>query len=66
MTTENIYSLIEDRNIQDNIKHSGIWNHAYTEEEYKKFRDETSKKWFKYTIKFDGLVPTQCTKIEIL
>uniref|UniRef100_A0A6M3K1F7 Uncharacterized protein n=1 Tax=viral metagenome TaxID=1070528 RepID=A0A6M3K1F7_9ZZZZ len=66
MTTENIYSPIKDLSIRDHIKDSNIWNHAYTEEEHRKFRDGTIKKWFKYTIKFDGLIPIMVTKIEIL
>jgi len=61
MTIENIISPIEDRQINSHIQDSPIWSKAIKEEELVVKPDNIL---FKYTIKFNGTIPVQCTKIE--
>lgn len=59
MTTEKVYSRIFDDKIKNNVKDSSIWQNCCHENEM-----SPSEQYYCYTIKFDGLTPTQCTKIE--
>jgi len=61
MTTEVIYSPIRDDKIHVNLADSPIWDEAYTEEEL--FKGDFT--WYKYTIKFEGLVPIQVLNMEL-
>jgi hypothetical protein len=59
MTIEKVFSKIQDNNIQNNITTSKIWEECYKEDEL-----ESKAGYYCYTIKFDGLKPIQCTKIQ--
>jgi hypothetical protein len=65
MTTEIVYSPIKDEDIKNHLDSSDIWNSAFTEDEYNEWKNSHNH-WFKYTIKFDGLRPIQCTNIQPL
>ena len=63
MTTEIVYSPVQDKNIKNDIKNSPIWKKCYHENE---ITDEIRMKhheWYVYHVKFDGLLPIQITKI---
>ena len=66
MIVENVYSIISDENIQKNLINSPIWKNCYKEDEIFPELLATSDDWYKYTIKFDGLIPTQVTNIAKL
>ena len=57
-----VYSPVFDKNIQRDINNSPIWKEAYHADEI----GEVKKPLTEYTIKFDGLVPIQVTKIKNL
>lgn len=59
MITEKVYSPINDQKIRQNLNNSPIWSECYREEEIK----DVSKPLYCYSIKFDGLVPIQVTKV---
>lgn len=64
MTDEVVFSPVKDDKISSHLKDSEIWEKAYTLEE---FTDEARAKypaWYEYHIRFDGVVPIQCTKIK--
>jgi hypothetical protein len=62
MTTEIVYSPVEDRS--KDIAKSPIWKNAW----YKSEIDDQAKRrwanWFEYRIRFDGLKPIQLLKME--
>lgn len=60
MVIEQVYSNIWDENIKKDVNNSPIWQECFKNED--KPRDVK----YKYTIKFDGLVPVQVTKIQKL
>lgn len=57
MLVEQVYSPILDEDIHKHLKESPIWAKCYKKE-------EAPDGCHKYTIKFDGLIPIQVTKIE--
>lgn len=59
MTTEKVYSLIEDKNIKNNLNRSSIWKNCHHETDIK-----PKGRIICYTIKFDGLKPIQVLKVE--
>jgi hypothetical protein len=61
-TVEKVYSPIKDDNIKNDIKNSPIWKECYHTNDTK----PTVKQMFVYTIKFDGLVPIQVMKIDVV
>jgi len=63
MENVTVYSPVEDKQIKTNINQSPIWEKAYTEEEYQKSAKKHNT-WFKYSLKFEGVVPIQVTKIQ--
>lgn len=67
LITENVYSSIDDDFIKQNLKKSPIFKNCHKEEEFKANKKgilKTHTKMFCYTIKFDGTVPVQLTKVE--
>lgn len=61
LKTEIIYSRLEDKSIKHHLATSIIWTNC---EHFKDVSEKNLKGWWKYTIKFDGLKPVQCIKIE--
>jgi hypothetical protein len=65
MENVNVYSPIEDKKIKTDFQNSPIWKKAYTDEEY--YEDpKRYPYWFKYSFKFEGLIPKQVTKVQKL
>lgn len=66
METVKVYSPIEDKKIRENLNGSPIWSgQRYHIDEL----EEAKSKHFilyEYTIKFNGLVPTQLTSVKKL
>lgn len=61
---ETVISSVYDDKIQNHITESPIWLRAYHESEMTNEIYQKSDSWYKYSIKFNGLIPMQCTKIE--
>jgi len=64
MTQEIVISPIYDEKINSHILDSEIWKEAYTLDD---MSDEIRKKHpilYEYSIKFDGVMPIQVTKIR--
>lgn len=61
MTTEKVYSPVEDQKIASKLLSSPIWANCY----HSKDKLPDGVIWC-YTIKFDGIKPVQVTKIEKL
>jgi len=65
MITETVISPILDEKIKDHVCTSSIWKNCYKPEEI------TSDLWkshpilYSYQIKFEGLKPVQCIKIDV-
>jgi hypothetical protein len=61
MTIEKVYSFIKDPNIHKDLNNSPIWKECF-----KTFDEIGEKKGilYEYTIKFNGLKPTQVTNIK--
>ena len=59
-TIETIYSPVFDKDIQKNLEKSPIWGEAYKEDEI----ENVKKQLYIYKIKFDGLKPIMCTKMN--
>lgn len=57
---ETVYSPIFDKDIQKNLQNSPMWKEAYKEEEIEKI----NKQLYVYKIKFNGLKPIMCMKIN--
>lgn len=64
MTTEIVYSAIKDDKINSHLNNSEIWKNAYHLDEITKEFKDSHPIYYRYTIKFDGLRPIQCTKFE--
>lgn len=60
MIVEQVYSNIWDENIKKDVNNSPIWKECFKNE------DKPENVKYKYTIKFDGLIPVQVTKIQKL
>lgn len=60
MVTEKVYSPIFDKSLATNIQNSPIWGECYKEDEIA----DVNKSLYCYSIKFDGLVPIQVTKVS--
>ena len=61
LTTETVYSKVEDKNIKTNVQKSKIWANCEHPDDVE---DKDLTGWFQYQFKFDGLVPIQCIKIK--
>jgi hypothetical protein len=61
-TTHKIYSPIKDDNIKKDITHSPIWKNCYHNDDDK----PNVPQMFVYTIKFNGLIPIQVLKIDVV
>ena len=64
MTTEVVLSPVKDEKINSNINDSPIWHKAYKPEEVTEEVRNKHNTWYSYTICFEGLVPTHCTKFK--
>lgn len=64
MKTIDIISPVLDSKIQEHINESPIWHNAYHEEEVTNEIYHKYKSWYIYSIKFNGLIPIQCTKVN--
>ena len=63
MTNEIVLSKIE--NSGKDVKNAPFWKECYHEDEVtEEMLKNWDKKWYKYHVKFDGLVPVQITKSE--
>ena len=62
MITEEVWSPIEDRNIQKNLEESPIWKTCYRADEITTEIRSKHERWHVYFVKFDGLKPVQLTK----
>lgn len=60
MVTEQVYSNIWDENISDHLDISPIWKECFKDE------DKPENVKYRYTIKFEGVLPVQVTKITKL
>lgn len=63
LLTEIVWSPIKDTSKKD-IKKSPIWKQCYKDEEMTKEITSITETWYRYEVKFDGLVPVQVTKIS--
>ena len=59
MKIEKVYSPVEDKHIQHNLKGSPIWKDCFHPDEL-----DSKTGLFEYTFKFDGLTPKQVTNIR--
>ena len=59
MTTEEVFSPIEDKGIKKNLNTSPIWKDCY-----KKDEQFPKVQMYRYVIKFDGLKPVQVLKVQ--
>lgn len=64
MITENVYSPIKDRSIKADLQNSVIWKTAYKKSDLSAKILKTHATMYVYTIKFDGPVPKQVTKVR--
>lgn len=60
MENVKVYSPIEDKEIRNNLNGSKIWKEAYHHDEV----PSNLSQYFEYSIKFDGLRPTQFTGVK--
>jgi hypothetical protein len=65
-TVEVVISPVLDEKIQGNLSNSPIWKECYKESEIIDFLKHKHKTLYKYNIKFVGLKPIQCLKIDLL
>jgi hypothetical protein len=65
-TVEVVISPVLDSKLQDNLSTSLIWKECYKESEVTDFIKHKHKALYKYSIKFSGLKPIQCLKIDLL
>jgi hypothetical protein len=63
METIKVYSPIEDKNIKKDLNNSPIWKKAIHPDEINELKEKHNSIW-EYSIKFDGLTPTQVVKIS--
>ena len=61
---ETVYSPVKDEKMQSHLDDSEVWKQAYHEEEITEEDRRKHPRWYKYTLKFDGLRPIQLTKFE--
>jgi hypothetical protein len=62
MTVETVWSPVEDKNMNKDIKNSPVWKNCYHDDEVTDELRHKFQKWFEYVVKFEGLQPVQCTK----
>ena len=60
-TTEKIYSKVYDKDIKKHLSESPIWKACEHSED---IHNMNVNGWYEYAIKFDGLMPIQCTNIK--
>ena len=60
MENVKVYSPIEDKEIRNNLNGSKIWSEAYHHDEV----PANFTTMFEYSIKFDGLKPTQLAGVK--
>jgi len=58
-----VYSEVEDKNIAKNLQNSLIWKNAHHFDELTDAQKNYGN-MFEYTVKFDGLKPSQVTKVR--
>ena len=61
MTTEIVMSPVKDENFKTHLNDSPVWKNCEHAEDVVG-KDLTG--WFEYKVKFEGLVPVQCTKMK--
>jgi len=59
LTTESVYSKVEDKNFGKNINNSPVWNDCYTADDL-----PVNFKGFVYKVAFDGTKPVQVMKMK--
>jgi len=64
MITEEVWTPIKHEG--KDLKNSPIWAKCYKPEEVDAEIRKTWNEWYVYTIKFDGLIPIQITKVRKL
>lgn len=64
MIKEEIYSPIEDLEMSKNLGDSPVWKLCFRKEELNTVDAQKHREMWKYSVKFDGLIPVQLTKIE--
>jgi hypothetical protein len=52
------------KHVGKDLKNSPLWDGCFREDEMTPDIQRSNKKWYVYTIKFDGLVPIQITKTK--
>jgi len=62
MIKEVVWTPIKDNG--KDIKTSPIWNECYRDDEMTAEINKLHREWYVYTVKFDGLKPTQITKFK--
>ena len=63
LKVENIVSKIHDKNIKKNLQDSSIWKDCKHFNELSE-EEKSSKKFFCYKVKFDGLTPIQVMNVN--
>lgn len=66
MTNEIIISPVKDEKMNSHLNESKVWEKAYTLEEWTDKVRGMHPAWWKYHIKFNGLIPIQMTKFKKL
>ena len=52
------------KHVGKDLQNSPLWKGCYREDEMTPEIQNTKNKWYIYTIKFSGLIPTQITKTK--
>lgn len=64
LVEEKVFSPVHDADIAKHLNESLIWGNCFKEEELTRDVLDKNPGMYEYTIKFDGLKPTQVTKIR--
>ena len=65
MTIEKVITSVKDTNLQANgFKNEQLWKQSYHKEDFTDEVRKTKAHWYEYTIKFEGTVPFQVTKLK--
>ena len=63
---ENVIVLSTIENAGKDVVNAPFWKEAYHKDEVSKEMLKNGKVWYEYHIKFDGTIPVQLTKTNIL
>lgn len=64
MIVEKVYSPIKDDAIKANLTSSPVWHYCYKESDITKEVLDKHDTLYIYTVKFEGLIPFQVTKVS--